>query len=591
MGNFELSRLRNLVLFGLGRLYTEIRMKITISRRLVLLGLLWLGSAPVMSGEVYLAPVGIPSPSFGITQEHFMYAGRRFEAGGFAYKDAGNGPYSHYVDNSRSCQDLFNPYGDIDSPRCTVPTELPAGSVVEIHGGSYPSLVVNEAKGNASQPIFIRGYSRDSRPTIVESPGIYISHASYLIVENLVTDGRSLSAERSSGGLVIRQPSDHVSVRYVESRNYPMPEFCPKRKGGVGCWFGTVWGVGADKKWKRDEIIEDIVLYKNHIHHNGDYVPRYESGRHAINVSGGTRRVWILDNVLEYNAEDGIQVYWKKGGSRGEPAEKVYIGRNIIRNNGENAVDIKQAFDVIVSGNEMYGYHRTDFPASGSDGSAVVLNDDAPNDRLWIINNRIHDSSKAVRSQTKGRAYVIGNVIYGISDGKREPSSPGRAYGVAIWSSSAKEFYALNNTIYDASGGIYANHGREIYVRNNIVADLGLTSNTERGYHITLNRKNFSIIKVDHNLLFQGGGKIRLRGVKCEQGCILGESVRFVDEKGGDFSLQKDSPAIDAGARSNKDPFSVFELLYGLDIKQDLVGHGRPLGNSFDIGAYEYKEM
>lgn len=547
-------------------------------------------AAQARAGEVYVPPVGIPAPSFGITQDHFMYAGKMFEAGGFIYKDAGNGPYSHYVDNSVSCRDLFNPYGDVDSPRCSVPSDLPAGSVVEIHGGSYPSLIIEGAKGSARLPIFIRGYSRERRPTIVESPAISISHAAYLVVENLITDGGALSSEEVTGALMIRQPSHHIAVRYVESRNYPMPEFCPKRMGGVGCWFGTVWGVGADKHWRPADTIEDIVLYKNNIHNNGDYVPTYESGRHGISVSGGTKNIWILDNVLEYNAEDGIQIYWKKGGSRGKPAKNIYIGRNLIRNNGENAIDIKQSFDVIVSENHVYGYQSTNFEASGSDGTAIVLNDDKPNDRLWVINNRIHDSSVGIRSQSQGRAYIVGNLIYKISDGKREPASPGRGYGVGVWSSSAKEFYVTNNTIYDASGGIYSNFGKEIYISNNIVVDLGLTSGTRQGYHVALNHKNFSVVEVDHNLLSQRRGSVRVRGKQCDDGCVIGESARFIDQVSGDFSLRQDSPAIDAGAQTDKDPFSIFESLYGLDIRQDIAGHRRLLGKAIDIGAYEYGE-
>ncbi len=41
-------------------------------------------------------PIGIPVPPFGIDETHMMYAGQTYTAGGFAYKDAGNGPYTHY---------------------------------------------------------------------------------------------------------------------------------------------------------------------------------------------------------------------------------------------------------------------------------------------------------------------------------------------------------------------------------------------------------------------------------------------------------------------------------------------------------------
>jgi hypothetical protein len=58
-----------------------------------------------------------------------------------AYKDVGNGPYTHYVDRSApNCTDGSNDsnYGTPALPRCTTRgrngSPLKAGSVVELHG-------------------------------------------------------------------------------------------------------------------------------------------------------------------------------------------------------------------------------------------------------------------------------------------------------------------------------------------------------------------------------------------------------------------------------------------------------------------------
>ena len=48
----------------------------------------------------YDPPIGIPEPSFGIDETHRMYEGQFFAAGGFVYRDTGNGPYTHYVDST-----------------------------------------------------------------------------------------------------------------------------------------------------------------------------------------------------------------------------------------------------------------------------------------------------------------------------------------------------------------------------------------------------------------------------------------------------------------------------------------------------------
>ena len=88
----------------------------------------------------YEPPAGIPMPSFGIKESHTMYVGQEYaySTGTAPYKDAGNGPYTHYIDNtSSSATDTDNPYGTPALPRVSIPKGAPAGSVIEIHGGPY----------------------------------------------------------------------------------------------------------------------------------------------------------------------------------------------------------------------------------------------------------------------------------------------------------------------------------------------------------------------------------------------------------------------------------------------------------------------
>ena len=94
-------------------------------------------AAPVAAD--YTPPIGIPAPSFGINESHTMYAGQYYAAGGFNYRDAGNGPYTHYADSTDpNATDMGNPYGTAATPRASLPIgTLAAGSVVEIHGGPY----------------------------------------------------------------------------------------------------------------------------------------------------------------------------------------------------------------------------------------------------------------------------------------------------------------------------------------------------------------------------------------------------------------------------------------------------------------------
>ena len=59
----------------------------------------------------------------------------------------------------------------------------------------------------------------------------------------------------------------------------------------------------------------------------------------------------------------------------------------------------------------------------------------------------------------------------------------------------------------------------------------------------------------------------------------------FVDTSVNNFDLATGSPAIDKGTVS--DVYDTFKSLYGLDIQVDRNNDPRPVGEAFDIGAYE----
>ena len=98
---------------------------------------------PALEAAAWEAPIGIPTPPFGITEAHTMYAGSTFDytqggtvadpRGVAPYGDAGDGPYTHYVENSLpNCSgnpapcstDSNNPYGTPSRARVSVPLDL-----------------------------------------------------------------------------------------------------------------------------------------------------------------------------------------------------------------------------------------------------------------------------------------------------------------------------------------------------------------------------------------------------------------------------------------------------------------------------------
>ncbi len=59
--------------------------------------------------------------------------------------------------------DTNNPNGTATKPRRTIPTYLPAGSVVEVRGGPYAVSSANlilDSRGTAAAPVVIKGINK-----------------------------------------------------------------------------------------------------------------------------------------------------------------------------------------------------------------------------------------------------------------------------------------------------------------------------------------------------------------------------------------------------------------------------------------------
>lgn len=344
----------------------------------------------------WIPPIGIPRPEFGVDESHRMFAGKKFKAGGFDYKDAGYGPYTHYVDNThKGATDKDNPYGTPDRPRRSIPTDFPAGAVVEIHGGPYGTprgrrvrLKIN-SQGTAAAPVFIRGANRNSRPRFFRTSAS--AQGSYLIIENI-----------HGMGLGTAQGAHHISFRHNEQT--------PSNAGNC----------------------DHVVIYNNHIHDMGDRLKDHDGGSMGVNVLSNSNRVWIVDNHLHHNGDDDIH-----GGHRGKNIHNVFVGRNELHHARENALDFKAVNDVIISQNRMYSYRAH----CSSGGDAMRINDEGSQSNVWIIFNEIFDSRLGIAPyQCASRPHVIGNVIYDCD--------------TALTCGSET---VINNTFFDVGTGIALN--------------------------------------------------------------------------------------------------------------------------------------
>jgi hypothetical protein len=512
--------------------------------------------------EGWSLPIGVPVPPFGINEEHTMYVGQQWNygSGPEPYRDAGHGPYTHYIDNTNGqATDTNNPYGTPTRPRQTIPGNLPAGSVVEVHGGPYTFTTGGRTQlggtGTATHPIFVRGVGASSRPVFLRETEML---GTYVIVEYLDIS--------TADSVYVNGPNHHIGVRHSIKRD------------GVGR-YNAALGVGGSS----GNPAHDVVFYDNQVHDNGAWdAPPSEGDQdyHGLHVSHDAYNIWFLQNQMWHNSGDGIQI--NAGDGLASTIHHIYVGRNTAWENRQTGFWCKQARDVIFSQNVSHSHLNAD-----SSGAGMGWQYDHSN--LWFIANECYDNLDGIRGASgDGATYLVGNLIHDNSE-----------TAINSWSNAA--VYAVNNTIYHCGRGISVETSTALYAADNIVASL-----TASDYcHLYIFGGNMqSLSHARNNLFYQSGGAVKIEWDSSPMNVAVFEArygapgrvegnregnPQFVDPASGDFHVQAGSPAVNNGTATGcvQEVYSTFSSLYGLNIAVDFDGTGRPVGAAYDIGAFE----
>lgn len=513
-------------------------------------------------------PIGIPSPKFGISQSHTMYETSKYDfgSGAEAYPDAGHGPYTHFVDNTHdNASDSDNPFGSPTRPRETPPQQLPAGSVVEIHGGPYNLRNLHDkfsidGHGTAEKPAFFRGVSSEDSPLITKTITYF---GNYVIMENLTL--------RQGAGVSIRDYIDE-GVSNLTVRNCDMQ------------------GTGTFNESNAISVAGDqIVIYNNDIRDYGDWEALSENDVMGVVVGSSGTNVWVIDNQIHHVGGDSVQV-----GQNNPPisTHHVYVGRNDFHHNGENAIDIKVCRDVVMSENRLHGIYGN---SDSSSGEVVVIHYHPVN--IWFLYNEIFDSVQGVVCTGADPVYYIGNVFHDIKhSGSYDPDSV-YARGIGLHVRGGGNHYVLSNTFYDLDKMIAVANG-SVHVISNILVNL---TSANEGYMIHMAYSDSATSsQMHHNLVYQQGGSARfnwggdvligLDSFRSEfpskgDGSVEADPM-FVDAASALFRLRSESPANGMGV--SHPAYNTYQGLYGVNIKVDRTG-ARRIESEWEAGAYEIR--
>lgn len=557
----------------------------------------------------YSPPIGIPNPDWGAIGDPIdasapaapsAWPGN--DAAGYYYVDSDHPSATNSVQSGDLTDNHGNRYGYPDVPRASVPTSpFVAGSYVEVHGTfSSTTSVRFEFNCTEANPCWFRGTPNDM-PNIRGYWGY--QNTQYLFQEYFDFDGHGVATGPSTG---VSSYSDGNSHHIILRNNLLHDRTYTGHSSGIGITAGM-------RDTAPNAVTSDIIIYNNDINTLGqwdDYSGDYDF--HGVNPSLWNRQnnevirdVWILNNKFSYLSGDSVQIN-AGGGSHGQESARwrdhihhVYIGANEAHHNRQSGFAVKQATDVIISENYIHDMPKP----TGTIGSGIMWLYGPTN--VWVLNNRIHDTRIGIRQSTTNNegletsTYVIGNVIYNCSPGPNAGNSELQktnrfksGQGVSYVHSVGNRYTAYN-TIDRCSGGINIAADSPSYTENNIITNI---DNDDAFISVLpVNSPNANTIMTANlcydpdvqNYYWDGRLSTSLSSFQSRSGqaaSFVTADPLYRNAAIHDYTLASTSQARGSGI--DVDVFNTFNLLYGIDIREDILGRFRSGGVGGDMGAY-----
>lgn len=504
----------------------------------------------VQSNADYVMPIGIPAPPFGIKETvASVYGSKDF--------------FTHYVDpNNPSSTDGSNPNGTLAKPRKSIPSNVPAGSVVAIKGGVFNTLLAVTSAGTATQPIFYRGLDPLNKPLLKQKLAVE-GTAKYIIFENIALDRDNLSS-----GVNITAGS------FICMRN------CDFAEGQQAVIITN--------------NISNIVQLNNYVHDCGNMDGTTDTDENGYSVSSGVG-TWLLDNLVTRVAGSGM-VTNTGYGNPNSAVQNVYMGRNVVYRSRQSGMWTKQATHCVFSQNLVFSIVGTSWAQSMGFGYQY-----GPED-VWFIFNRAFNCEYGIGTGSNSSTnpgqnqYIIGNIFHRIRPWNGNVGGNGSWDSSAIMLAGGVKRYIANNTIYDCSAGINcpdSGSTKSFTIVNNIIANM-----TGSGNHVWVQDESGGTTwSVNNNVFGQPNVPVKIKFQNTAYSVAqlqsqFGSNAKnnketdpmLVNPAYSNFRLSSGSQAINNG--TGLTILQEYLNIYGTSIDVDFLGNQRVGG--IDIGALEY---
>lgn len=351
--------------------------------------------------------------------------------------------------------------------------------------------------------------------------------------ETAIVDGKNMSDDND----VFTIGGDYIDIKNFEARN--------ATRIGINIWGG-----------QHIQILNNIV----HDSKGAGILMSYTDSSQItdILVDGNT----VYNNCLN-NSDRTKSEGWPSGIAADGDGD-IRITNNTVYNNYGEGIG-SWASDGLISGNRVYDNYSVEVYLSNTTDTRVEKN------LIYTLNNskfyRFNQPASGIQLANEGASNkldknrIINNIVIGGREGFSYYSSYGHGGGL-------KNTIIANNTFYKSTRPLVlieedAGHKNTV-IANNIFYQTGNVAITDV--------EATSGLKFQNNLWYGG-----------EAGSASGKNdvnadpllVKPGTTVASDYKLKADSPAIDAGSRLNR-------------VATDYAGLSRPVGNRYDIGAYEY---